>query len=68
MERDLGGRERLLMEVFPRLFRVALNREESISDEYREVNDVPQWSMMSHSAPSLSEGHYMILKRIPTKP
>lgn len=33
------------MEVFPKLFRVALNHEASISHYYRKVNEIPQWSI-----------------------
>lgn len=56
--KNIWAREKPLMEVFPRFFRVALNCEALISDYYREVNDV----QMYHSGPSLSRGPGMILK------
>lgn len=34
-----------LMEVFPRLYREALNRKALVNENYNETNGVPQWSI-----------------------
>lgn len=43
--KDIWVGESPLMVVFPRLFRMALDCEALVSDYYREVNSVPQWSI-----------------------
>lgn len=41
--KDIWVGERPLMEVFPRLFRVAINKEAMVSEYYREANGSHQW-------------------------